>query len=167
MGTTLVAYFTKTGTTKEIALEIEKILKESGGDARALPLSEVESLDGYSSVVVGAPINGMQWVPEAVSFVSGLREALNSRPVALFAVSYMHDHTRPSWRRAIEKSVNAAARAAGAKTTGIFGGRVDSELPGPARWIFGLPRGLAKDTRDWEAIRGWIRTLPEELGVKG
>jgi len=166
METTLIAYVTKTGATKEIALEIEKILKESGAAARALPVSEIKNLDEFSSIVVGAPINGMQWVSEAVSFVSNHREALNARPVVLFAVSYMHDRARPMWRRAIEKSVNAAARTVGAKAVGIFGGRIDSELPGPARFIFGLPKDLPKDTRDWDAIGQWIRNLPEVLGIK-
>lgn len=166
METTLIAYVSKTGTTREIALEIEKILREAGADARALPVSQVTSLSEYSRVVVGAPINGMRWVPEAVAFVTGFQDALRARPVAVFAVSYMHGRARPMWRRAIEKSVKAAAEIAGAGITGIFGGRIESELPGFARFLFGLPNGLPADARDWDAIRAWARQLPEKMGVR-
>jgi len=166
MGTTLIAYATKTGTTQEIAQYAAEYLTETGVESVALPIAEVRSLDDYSAVVVGAPINGMRWVPEAVSFVTKHREALRTRPVALFALSYMHDHGRPLWRRAIEKSVSASAEVAGATTVAIFGGRINTPLPGFARFLFGIPKDLPLDTRNREAIREWIHSLPWALKTK-
>lgn len=160
----LIAYFTKTGTTREIALEIEKTLKEAGTEARALPLSEAAGFSGYDAVILGAPINGMRWVPEAASFVEARRNALRSLPVAVFAVSYMYGAARPAWNRAIEKSLRAAAEAAGARISAIFPGRVGSPLPGFARLLFGVPRDLAADRVDREAVRTWARELPKALG---
>jgi len=160
----LIAHFTKTGTTREIASEIEKTLKEAGVEARVLPLSEVGDLAGYDAVILGAPINGMRWVPEAASFVEARRNALRSLPVAVFAVSYMYGAARPAWNRAIEKSLRAAAEAAGARISAVFTGRVGSPLPGFARFIFGVPRDLAADRVDREAVRAWARRLPEALG---
>jgi menaquinone-dependent protoporphyrinogen oxidase len=163
MDKTLVAYATKTGTTREIALEIETALRGFGAETAVLPVSEVRSLDDFGTVIVGGPINGMRWVPEAAAFVEKHGDALRSRRVALFAVSYMYGVTRPRWRRAIEKSVDAAAQGAGARTVKIFGGRVDGPLPGFARVLFGLPKDLPLDTRNLDAIREWARGLPEAL----
>lgn len=160
----LLAYFTKTGTTREIALEIEKTLREAGADARAVPLSEVSGLEGRGAVVLGAPINGMRWVPEAAAFVEANRDALRAVPVAVFAVSYMHGAARPMWNRAIEKSLRTEAEAAGARTSTVFTGRVGTPLPGLARAIFGVPRDLPADRVDLEAVRIWARDLPRTLG---
>lgn len=165
MDTTLIAYVTKTGSTREIALYVQEVLNEKGIETVVLPVSEVQALGNYSSVVVGAPINGMQWAPEAAAFVRDHRDDLRERPVALFAVSYMHAHARPMWKASIEKSVRTAAEAAGARTTAIFGGRIATPLPGAARLLFGLPRDLPLDTRDQEAIRAWAHSLPGALSL--
>ncbi len=164
MGGTLIAYFTKTGTTREIALEIEKTLREAGADARAVPLSEVSGFEGIEAVVLGAPINGMRWVPEAAAFVRANRDALRAVPVAVFAVSYMHGAARPKWNRAIEKSLRTEAETAGARTSTVFAGRVGSPLPGFARFIFGVPQDLPADRVDRAAVRAWARGLPGVFG---
>lgn len=164
MSKTLIAYVTKTGTTREIALEIEKTLKAAGVEARTLPMSEAGDLSGYDRVILGAPINGMRLVPEAAAFVEARRAELRARPVAVFAVSYMHGAARGNWNRAIEKSVRSAAEAAGARTSAIFSGRVGSPLPGFARLLFGVPRDLPADRVDPEAVRVWAAGLPKALG---
>lgn len=159
----LIAYVTKTGTTREIALVIEKTLKAAGVEARTLPMSEAGDLSGYDRVILGAPINGMRLVPEAAAFVEAHGAELRARPVALFAVSYMHGAARGNWNRAIEKSVRSAAETAGARTSAIFSGRVGSSLPGVARLIFGVPRNLPADRVDPEAVRAWAADLPKAL----
>lgn len=160
----LIANFSKTGTTRELASEIAKTLADAGADARALPFSEAGDLSGYDWVILGAPINGMRLVPEAAAFVEARRAELRARPVALFAVSYMHGAARGNWNRAIEKSVRSAAEAAGARTSAIFPGRVGSPLPGFARLLFGVPRDLSADRVDLEAVRAWAAELPKALG---
>ena len=163
MSKTLIAYVTKTGTTREIALEIEKTLRGAGVETRTLPMSEAGDLSGYDRVILGAPINGMRLVPEAAAFVEARRAELRARPVALFAVSYMHGAARGNWNRAIEKSVRSAAEAAGARTSAIFPGRVGSPLPGFARLLFGVPRDLSADRVVLESVRAWASGLPETL----
>ena len=167
MGTTLVAYVTKTGSTEEIARIIAESLVREGVDAVARPVPEIKSLDGYDAVIVGAPINGMRWVQPATDFVGAFRDALQARPVAVFAVSYMHGRARPMWSKAIEKSVAAAAETTGARASTIFGGRIADPLPGFARLLFGLPKKTPLDLRDPEAARTWARSLTNVLGLKG
>lgn len=164
MKKTLIAYVTKTGTTREIALEIGKALKDTGVEARVLPMAEAGDPAGFDWVILGAPINGMRLVPEAAAYVEAHAAGLRARPVALFAVSYMHGAARGNWNRAIEKSVRSAAEAAGARTSAIFTGRVGSPLPGFARLLFGVPRDLPADRVDPEAVRAWARDLPRTLG---
>jgi menaquinone-dependent protoporphyrinogen oxidase len=126
-------------------------------------MSEAGGLTGYDSVILGAPIHGMRWVPEAAAFVEAHGADLRALPVALFAVSYMYGAARSNWNRAMEKSVRSAAESAGARTSTIFPGRVGSPLPGFARVLFGVPRDLPADRTDPEAVRAWARGLPKSL----
>ena len=65
MSKILVAYVSKTGTTKEVAEEIGRILEEKGLEADVMEIPRVQGFEGYSGAVIGSPINGMRWLPEA------------------------------------------------------------------------------------------------------
>jgi menaquinone-dependent protoporphyrinogen IX oxidase len=83
MGKILVAYTTYAGSTGKVAETIGKELSQSGlqGDVRRL--EEVTGLDGYSGVVVGAPMI-LGWHRVAVKFVKQNHPALSRLPVAYF-----------------------------------------------------------------------------------
>lgn len=65
----LVCYATKTGSTRETAEAIAKELESKGFEAEAHALAQAGDLSSYDGVVVGAPVNGMAWHPEALAFV--------------------------------------------------------------------------------------------------
>lgn len=154
----LITYATKTGTTKEVSEEIGKVLKQSDFDVDILPMSEVNEFEGYSGVVIGAPINGLNWIPEAVSFVENNKEALNNIPTAFFNVSYMLYHGRKIFRKAIRNSLGKINQIKPI-LVGSFGGKVQELFPAPARLIFGIKKDTPLDTRNWDDIRSWANEL--------
>lgn len=154
----LIIYATKTGTTKEVAEEIGKVLGQNNLDVDIFPMSDVKGFEGYSGVVIGAPINGLNWIPEAVNFVEKNKEALNNVPTALFNVSYMLYHGRKVFRKAIENSLSKINQIKPVMT-GAFGGKVNELFPAPARFIFGIKKDAPLDTRNWDDIRSWANKL--------
>jgi len=84
MSNILVAYATNSGSTAEVAEIIAAGLKSAGHSATTLPLNQVTTLDGYDSVVLGAPMI-LGWHADARRFLKQHRQALAARKVALFA----------------------------------------------------------------------------------
>jgi len=162
----LVAYVSKTGTTAEVAAEIGKTLDGAGWQADIRRMSEVSSLEDYSAVVLGAPINGMRWHAEAAAFAADHREALRGLPAACFYLSYiMFAGGRESLKGAIRKSMEELASSFGARSVGAFGGRIQSPLPAPIRFAFGTEKGGSLDKRDWDVIRSWASEIAGLLGA--
>jgi menaquinone-dependent protoporphyrinogen oxidase len=155
MGTVLIGYWTKTGTTEAYAGVLAQVLSSRGCAVDIRPLAQAGSLDGYDAVVLGGPINGMRPVPDLTGFISANAAALASRPTALFTVSYMYGKAGKGWNAAIRKGTAAAAAAMGAKASTILPGRIPGKLPGLMRVMFGVPKDLPLDRFDPEAMRAW------------
>ena len=91
MGSVLVAYATKYGSTREAAETVASVLVERGIDAVAKPAGEIRSLDGYSAVVLGTALYFFMWRGEAHRFLKRNRKALSAMPVALFGLGPIED----------------------------------------------------------------------------
>jgi menaquinone-dependent protoporphyrinogen oxidase len=160
----LVAYATRTGTTAEVAAEIGRVLEAKGFAVEVRKLAEVVSLDGYAAAVIGAPINGMRWHPEASAFVAANKAALGAVPVACFYLSYIaFAGGREAWKRSISKGMDEVGASVQAVSIGAFGGALAGPLPAPMRLLFGIEKGQSLDKRDWDAIRAWASGLGERL----
>lgn len=160
-----IAYVTKTNTTKEIAEEIGKIAREKDWKVKILPLTAVADLREYDAVLIGAPINGMQWLPEANEFVEKHQEVLNERPTSFFLVSYLMNSGAMRWRKLIDKSLNKASNIVAPFSIGKFDGRVEDEFGAIPRFLFGLKKGTPLDLRNWDQIRGWANDYIDTLNV--
>lgn len=163
MSRVLVTYYTKTGSTKEVAERIGSQLQGDQFEVDVKPMSEVRSLEGYSSVVIGAPINGMNWVPEAGQFVSAHQAALAHVPTAYFFLSYLIVEGRNNWKNTIKKSLNKVSDQVKPVQVGMFGGKVEAEFPTVVRWLFGVRKDAPLDVRDWDAITNWTKSLSGKL----
>ena len=159
MNKVLVAYTSKTGTTKGYADVLASTLKGQGFEVDVRTLAESGGFSAYDAVLIGAPINGMQLVPEAVSFLDANQGLLAGKKTAVFSVSYMHGKARGMWNKAIEKSTARAAATAGALDWKVFAGRIDKPMPGFARLIFGFPAELPLDRQDPQAAQAWAMEL--------
>jgi menaquinone-dependent protoporphyrinogen IX oxidase len=154
----LVGYISKTGTTKAIAQRIAEILQARGDKADVNSLDTVGDISSYDRLILGSPVNGMKVLPEFDAFCK-TQAASSGIPKDIFIVSYLFENGRPMWRKAIQKDRSRLQSLLNARSAEIFGGRLEKSLPGFARFMFGTPKDLPLDIRDWKKIEGWAKTL--------
>jgi menaquinone-dependent protoporphyrinogen oxidase len=87
MAKILVTYATMAGSTKEVAERIAQQLGTAGVAADTKPIRTVTSLDGYSAVIVAAPMI-IGWHREAQNFVAKFADRLAALPVAYCMMCY-------------------------------------------------------------------------------
>ena len=159
----LIAYATKTGSTGEVAAAIGKILTDKGFTVEVKALEQAQSLGGFDAVVVGAPVNGMQWRPDALDFIKCNREALQKLPVAYFLLSVALTGQGTFFKKRVLGLFGPAIAEVQPMKTGFFPGVMASEPPLILRLVFGLRKDAPKDGRDWDAIRKWAEELAGAL----
>ncbi len=153
----LIAYVSETGSTKEVAEEIGRVISEDGFQTDVQPVSSVLSADPYDGVIVGAPVKGMRWLPEALQFIEAHKTRLSSIPTAYFLLSVALMGDSPLFSKKIPFCFKPAFAIAKPAATACFGGVMASEPPFILRLVFGLKKGTPKDGRDWQAIRLWAK----------
>jgi len=163
--TTLVAYATLHGSTKEVAEEIAKTLRESGHPVDFQALKDVRSLADYSAVVMGAPFYMFRWHKDARRFLSRHREALQKMPVAVFALGPFND-VEKEWNDVRAMADKTLAKYPWLKPVSveIVGGKFDPmHLKFPYNLIPAMKAMPVTDIRDWDAIRTWASSLPAKF----
>lgn len=155
----LIAYTSATGSTVDIAAAIGTTLGERGFAVDVRPIVDRPALAGYQAVLVGSPVHGAHWLPEAVDFVSANQADLNALPAALFTVHFFFrgkSEGAQKQRLAYLEQVRPLVPQADVV---FFGGRFDQRTA-----AYGLPKWLARltptmDVRDWDAIRAWAQAV--------
>lgn len=155
----LIAYISKTNTTKEISQYIKNELQTNDTSVDVLTFNEVENILDYSAVIVGSPINGMSWLPEAHNFVKSNKDALKSIPVAYFFVSYLYKDSRKMWRNIIDKSLKKSSELVKPVVIGKFSGRVEKKFPAFVSFIFGVKKTLPLNLVDFKQVDEFIAQL--------
>jgi menaquinone-dependent protoporphyrinogen oxidase len=151
MGSVLVAYATKYGSTREVAEAIATRLRERGVNIEVRAARDVDSLDGYDAVVFGGALYFFRQMPVAVFGMGPIEDT---------------DQQYVDARRHLGKSLDKNESIAPLAVT-VFGGTLD---PTGLRFPDANPatKNLHPvDLRDWEAIEAWADTLPETLGLVG
>jgi menaquinone-dependent protoporphyrinogen oxidase len=82
----LVAYATLSGSTRDVAHAVAEEIAKCGLQVDVLPLDEVEDIENYAGVVVGAPMI-MGWHRGALRFLKNYRQALQDIPLAVFVMA--------------------------------------------------------------------------------
>jgi len=161
----LVAYASKYGSTQEVAIAIAETLQEKGLMVDLEPMTKVQSLKEYTSVVLGAPLY-VHWHKDARNFLSKHRDALTELQVAVFTLGPLHNEEE-EWNDVRAQFDKELAKFPWLKpsTMEIFGGKFDpKKIRFPDSLISRLPASPlhnmpASDIRDWEAIRDWASDL--------
>jgi menaquinone-dependent protoporphyrinogen oxidase len=166
----LVAYASKYGSTQEVAEAIAATLRERELEVDIQPMRKVRILEGYSAVVLGAPIYIGQWHKDALKFLVRNQEALAQRPMAIFALgpTSADEKEMQGSRAQLDKEL-AKYPWLRPVALEVFAGRYNpAKLNLPNRLIACLPasplHGMpASDIRDWTAIRAWAGNLAAKL----
>jgi len=159
----LVAFDSKLGSTAEVAKFISSVLTEQGSETYVKPLSEVDELDTYDSVIVGSAIRYDRWLPSATTFVRENAIALSKVPVSFFFTCLTLAKPTPA---AVLKAEGYADKLRSITlevepmTVGGFAGVLHfARAPWPARLalrMLSIATGVKEgDYRDWEAVRSW------------
>ena len=159
----LLAYASRFGSTQEAAERMGAVLRIAGLEVDVQPMQEVNKLDGYEAVVLGAAIYNARWHPEAHQFLSKHREALEQRPVAIFALGPLStsEAAMQRSRGQLDKELGKYPWLKPASVE-VFIGKIDRAKMG---FFDRLTSPATTDHMDWEAIRLWAEGLPERLKI--
>jgi menaquinone-dependent protoporphyrinogen oxidase len=163
-GKILVAYASRTGSTREVAETIAGVLREQNPETEVRAVREVKELSPYSAVVLGSAARMSRLYAEAVGFVKKHRSALQKMPVAVFlSCTTMNENTEKNRETALGYLRPITAQIS-PLSVGLFGGKFD---PAAFGGLMGkmMKSAKAEDHRDWEAIRSWASSLPVALGL--
>jgi menaquinone-dependent protoporphyrinogen oxidase len=166
MGSVLVAYATKYGSTKEVAEAVAAALNERGMEVELKAAGDVENLAGYSAVVFGTAIYFPRPIREGRRFLSRHHDALAHAPFAAFALGPIKD--APEDFAGVRKQFDSSlAKHPDLKpaAVAIFGGVMDPET---LKFPFNNPGMRAQgpsDIRDWDAIKETAEGLQGALGL--
>lgn len=161
----LIAYATRYSSTQEVAEVIATTLHEHELEVELQPVRKVRTLEGYSAVVLGAPLYMFHWHKDALRFISQHRKALAKRPVAIFALGPFSNDEK-EWQDVRAQLDKGLAKFPWLTPTAleIFGGKFDPKnLRFPWNLVPALKQMPASDIRDWTAIRAWASNLAPKL----
>lgn len=159
----LIAYWSKTGSTQETAELIGNVLTQNNFEVVVAPIFSNPDVSSFDICIIGAPINGMQWVPEAVNFVDSNAALLSTKITVLFCLSYIYHTGATIWHKTIAKTLQPFAEKTNAIETAIFGGRVAQPMPLPMRFIFGIKKESPIDLVNIDDISQWTQELIPRL----
>ena len=161
----LVAYATSYGSTQEVAEAIAGALRESGLSVTLQAMHDVQTVEGYSALVLGAPLYMYRWHKDARRFLAQHRAGIMTRPVAIFTLGPCKDDAQ-EWQEVREQLDKELAQHPWLApiASELFGGKFDpSTLRFPMNLVPGLQKMPASDIRDWAAIRAWALKLAAQL----
>ena len=171
----LIVYGTRYGSTAEISNEMAKTLRERGLDVDVIDAKKgrVGKAEDYDLFLVGSGIKMGKWTGEPLKFLEKNRDALASKPVALFVSCGSVDDPDQAEKGRTEYLDEVADRYPMLKivSKGFFGGKYDPKAGIMMRMVMrgmkedlekkGLNQGEAYDFRDWDAIRSWAAELAD------
>ena len=166
----LVTYASRAGSTAGVAEASAKTLREHGLQVDIIPMQEATDMTSYQAIVAGSAIQDRQWLPEAVNFVRTHQTALNQMPFAIFAVCMtLAMKNGESYRPQISEWLAPVRRLVQPVSEGLFAGVLNiSKIPSfgdrlkfRLSVLFGV--WSEGDHRNWDAIREWAGSLPEDL----
>jgi menaquinone-dependent protoporphyrinogen oxidase len=151
----LVAYATRTGSTKEVAQAIAEVLRSHEISVDLQSAENVSSIEPNDAVVIAVPLYMGKFHKDVRRFLSAHRAALAKTPVALFVLGPVQKEEK-DWigaKQQLEKELNNFGWLSPIAQH-IVGGRFDPARMGfPFNLIPAMRKMPASDVLDWDLIR--------------
>ncbi len=161
----LVAFATKSGSTREIAEFITNTLQEKGVKAELKEMKSVKSVSEYDAFILGAPMYMFHIISDAHTFIKKIKKSLMDKKAAFFSLGPLNDAEK-DWKEVNEIFNKEMAKYPWFTPVAIevFGGKLDpTTLQFPYNLIPAMKNMPPSDLRDWEKIRAWTESLPAKL----
>ena len=160
----LVTSASRYGSTTAIADAIGRSLSARGLLVDVSPVSEAGDVSGYDAVVLGSGIYLGRWLPPALEFAEGQRDALASRPTWLFSAGLAGRQPKADASRAV--MLAELIEAIGPRAHVLFGGLFDrAVMDDEERAQLAAVPTPDGDYRDWAEIEAWANAIADELVV--
>jgi len=170
----LITYSSGLGSTKEVALEIARILsQETSLHIHSDSIDDVENIDEFEGIVVGSSVRADAPLANVRDFFNRFRVELLQKKVALFAVCLTANCPKGREQVCERYLSQILKKYPDLKPVAVeaFGGKIDFNRLNPVMQSLmrrvlqktGLPTEGSVDTRDWEFIRAWAGDLAVTL----
>ena len=163
MGKIMIGYYSKTGSTKKVCTIIKEVFQAVKLEADMKEFSQIKELESYDTVILAAPINGMQLVEVAKSFIAQNADVLQKKKAIIVYVSYIFRTGSKFWRKTISKGIESTTKPLNPMLIKEFGGVIDVAFPAFARWIFGIPKMTPMDISDDKEVETFAKDLINKL----
>lgn len=168
--TILIAYATRTGSTKGISEFIGDTLTKLGEKVEIKPVQSVTDLSNYKAIIVGSAIQGSKLMPEAIEFISNNKNELSQKPLGVFLVCMtLAMRNGKKYRSFVSNWLEPVRIIVKPVSEGLFSGILDiQKVPlFSDRFKFKLSVlfrvWTEGDHRDWNEIEGWTKNLKLEI----
>lgn len=156
----LIAYASKCGSTGEVANAIAEELVKRGQTVEVRLAHKVNSVNGYSAVMVGSAIRMGNWLPEALTFVEQNAPALQHLPTAFFTVHMLNTDDSAASRQARASYLDGVHKFMTTPIEVFFAGKLElAKMSWLDRFISTAMKAHDEDKRDWNVIRSWAQTI--------
>jgi menaquinone-dependent protoporphyrinogen oxidase len=165
----LVAYATKYGATAEIAEKIGEVLVQAGIPTDVSPVNQVKDMDSYGAVVLGSAVYIFRWRKEAARFLKANARKLAELPLWIFS-SGPTGKGNPveltnGWR--FPKRLQPLLDDIEPREVVVFHGAIDpGKMKGLEKWMIQKVGAAVEDSRDWEAIASWTKSIASVLDAE-
>lgn len=163
----LITYATCTGSTRDVAEAIAKTLQTKGLQTSVCPVGQVKNPATYDMVIIGSPLQGKQWLPEAMNFIRMHQTVLRQKRIATFLTCItLAMKNGESYRSNIMASLAPVHALVKPVSEGGFAGMLDvAKIPSAAdrfKFRMSVMMGVWQegDHRNWEQITAWADALP-------
>jgi menaquinone-dependent protoporphyrinogen oxidase len=166
----LIAYATRAGSTAEVAEAMGVSLREAGVMVEVQPMHLVESLQGWKSLILGAPLYAGHFPSEFHKFFTRHRETLAWLRPWCFVLGPIQNIPK-EFEGARIQAENQLQKYPWFRPAEIriLGGKFDPyTVPFPFSLMRRLPASLirkipAGDIRDWSAIHKWAADIARQV----
>lgn len=161
----LIAYASKHGSTKEIALKIASVLTDKDLLVEVIGAGKSIEVAGYDAVIIGSAIYAGNWLKEAKKFIDEYSSQLKKTKVWLFSDGPIGSPLKPTSGSAMSAElINSMLAKTQAREHKLLAGKLDVKtLNFGEKLITKVLKTSTGDYRDWQEVEAWAKAVAKEI----